>query len=99
MEALTLWLAWNLYQQRALAWKVAVGWVVFGWLSVWATVARYGFAGMYRVMGYSEAELTPILPFVKYGIGFGALFAVAFLVFLLATRKHFMSVTAMPSAV
>ena len=89
MEALTVWLAWNLYHQRPLAWKVAVGWLIFGWLSMLATTARYGFDAMYRDMGYTEAELAQMLPFAKYGIWFGAVFGAAFLIFLLLTRKHY----------
>jgi hypothetical protein len=90
MEALTIWLAWNLYRQRELAWKVAISWLIFGWLSLFATTARYGLGGMYRSMGYSEAELAQILPFTKYGIWIGATFGAAFLLFLLLTRKHYL---------
>jgi len=99
MEALTIWLAWNLYRQRALAWKVAIGWLIFGCVSLGVTVVRFGFDGMYRVMGYSDAELAQILPFTKYGIGIGVVFAVGFLIFLLATRKHFLLDTALQQQV
>jgi hypothetical protein len=89
MEALTIWLAWNLYRQRNLAWKVAVGWVVFGWASTLATIARFGLTGMYRAMGYADAELVHIISFVKYGIYGGFLLSAVFLAFLVAVRKHF----------
>ena len=90
IEIFHIWLSWNLYRQRALAWKVAIGWLIFGWISLLVTETRFGLEGMYRVMGYSDAEIALILRFAKYGLGIGAVGAVAFLIFLLATRKHFM---------
>ena len=83
----------------ALAWKVAIGWLIFGWVSMFATVARFGFYGMYRSMGYSDAELVQILPFTKAALGFGAVLAAAFLVFLIVKRKHFLLDTAQPPMV
>ena len=41
-------------------------------------------------MGYSEKEVVSFYPFVPYSYYLGALTAVAFIIFLLATRKHFM---------
>ncbi len=89
MEVFTVWLAWNLYQQRAVAWKAAVAFLLFGWVSTIATVLRMGFLGMYRAMGYTEVELTKIMPFVRYGLIGGAVFGAGFLIFLLLTRKYF----------
>lgn len=89
MEVFMIWLAWNLYQQRRVAWNVAIAVLLFGWISTLITVARMGFLGMYRAMGYTEAELAQMLPFAKYGIIGGAVLGVGFLIFLVVTRKHF----------
>ncbi len=86
---LCAWIAWNLYQQRMVAWRVAVGWLVVGWASMLLTQTRLGVLEMYRQMGYSEADVSRILPFVGYGLYAGMVVGVALLVFLLGIRKHF----------
>ena len=89
MEALTIWLAWNLYRQRELAWKITIAWLIIGWASMLITIARFGFLGMYGAMGYSEAELAPLATFTKVGLLFGCALGVLFLIFMLATRKYY----------
>ena len=73
-------------------------WFTVGTYTKALTVARMGFLGMYEAMGYTETELAQILPFAKYGIIAGAVFGVAFLIFLLATRKHFAPPETAPQA-
>lgn len=94
MEAVTIWLAWNLYQQKPVAWKVAVGWLIFGWVSTLATIGRFGFAGMYRAMGYAELDIEKIESFTKFGVYSGFAVAVVFFVFLIATRKYYLDTPA-----
>ena len=89
IAAACAWIAWNLYQQRLVGWRVAIGWLVVGWASMIVTQSRLGLAEMYRQMGYSEADLGRIIPFVNYGLYVAMLAGVAFLVFLLVIRKHF----------
>jgi len=94
---LCAWLAWNLYQQRALAWRVAIGWLVIGLASMLVTQSRLGIVEMYRRMGYSELEIGRMMPFVAYGLYGGVIFGVAILVFLIAIRRQFNDPSAMPA--
>lgn len=89
IAALCAWLAWNLYQQRALAWRVAIGWLIIGWASMLVTQLRLGLPEMYRQMGYTDPQLARITPFVGYSLYAGLAIGVAFLIFLVAIRKHF----------
>lgn len=83
------WLAWNLYRQRAIAWRLAVAWISCNWASLLVTLSRLNLIEMYRRMGYSEAEVTRMMPFVSYGVYFGWALGVAFFIFLIAIRKQF----------
>jgi hypothetical protein len=89
MVVVSAWLAWNLYRERALAWWVAVGWIWFSWASALVTQSRLGIIEMYHRMGYNDVQLGPMMPFLTYGMVFGWVLGVAFLVFLLAIRKQF----------
>lgn len=92
LEAVAVWLSVNIYRQRLLAWKIAIPMVAFGWVSFLVTLARMGMGGMYRAMGYSEAQLTQFVPMMNYMLGFSAVLAVAFMVMLIVTRKHYREV-------
>jgi hypothetical protein len=94
---LCAWLAWNLYHQRALAWRVAIGWLVIGLASMLVTQSRLGVVEMYRRMGYSELEIGRMMPLVSYGLYGGVIFGVAFLVFLIAIRRQFNDPSAVPA--
>ncbi len=89
MFAISAWLSWNLYRQRARAWRVAVAWLVFSWVSMLLTQWRIGVLEMYRAMGFGETQMTQMMPFAIYGLIFGLIFGAAFLVFLIVVRKQF----------
>lgn len=89
LEGCNVWLVVNIYRQRTLAWKLAFAMVLFGWVSMWVTMRQMGVDGMYRAMGYSEAQTAQIAPFMSSILVFSAGVAVVFLTFLLATRKHY----------
>jgi hypothetical protein len=97
MVVVSAWLAWNLYHQRALAWRVAIGWLVIGLASMFVTQSRLGVVEMYRRMGYSELEIGRMMPLVTYGLYGGVIFGVAFLVFLIAIRRQFNDPSAVPA--
>jgi len=94
---LCAWLAWNLYHQRALAWRVAIGWLVIGLVSMLVTQSRLGIVETYRRMGYSELEIGRMMPLASYGLYGGVIFGVAFLVFLIAIRRQFNDPSALPA--
>lgn len=97
MAAVSGWLAWNLYRERLLAWRIAIGWLVLSWISALVTQWRIGFAEMYRAMGYGEAQMAQIMPFASFGMIFGLLFALAFFIFLIAIRKQFTDTGTLPA--
>ena len=99
MLAISAWLTWNLYRQRALAWWVAVIWMIFGSISAAVMQARGAVADMYRAMGIGEAQITAFAPFATYGLLFGIVFGLAFLVFLIAIRKQFTEPRDLPAQV
>lgn len=99
MLAISAWLTWNLYRQRALAWWVAVIWMIFGSLSAAVMQARGAVPEMYRAMGMGEAQITAFAPFATYGLLFGMVFGLAFLVFLVAIRKQFLEPSTLPAQV
>jgi hypothetical protein len=88
-ELVNLWLALNLYRQRQMAWKVALAFICLSWVSLPVTMARMGTGGMYRAMGYTEAQVTQMAPIMNYILGFSALVAAGFIIMLILTRKHY----------
>ncbi len=89
MGIVSAWLAWNLYHQREIAWKAAVAWIVLNWASMLVTMSRTTLYQMYQRMGYSEAEISRIMPFANYGTYGGWILGLAFFAYLVAIRKHF----------
>ena len=96
-SVISIWLAWNLYQQRRIAWQAAVAWIIFNWVSMLITLSRYGLLEMYRRMGYSEIELSRMVPFVTYAVYFGWALGIAFFVFLIMIRKYFQDSASVPA--
>jgi hypothetical protein len=89
VSVVSAWLAWNLYRQRALAWKAAVAWLLLNWVSVLISMKRMNLLEMYQRMGYTAAEIKGMMTFVKYAVYSGWTLGLIFFAFVIAMRKHF----------
>jgi hypothetical protein len=85
------WLAWSCYRRELRAWWIAMGLSVFFGLSNLITNLRHTVDDIYRVMNIPtpSAPLVALYSSMTFRVGFGILFLLAYLGFLLYTKRYF----------
>lgn len=93
LTAIWGWLAWNCYQRNLHGWWAALALSVFFGLSNLITNIKHTADEMYRVMNLpmpASAPLPAIFASATFRVGFGAVFLLAYLGFLLYTKRYFL---------
>ena len=91
LGAVWAWLAWSCYRRELQAWWIAMGLSVFFGLSNLVTNLRHTVDDIYRVMNIPtpSTPLVALYSSMTFRVGFGILFLLAYLGFLLYTKRYF----------
>lgn len=92
LTAIWGWLAWNCYQRNLHGWWAALALSVFLGLSNLVTNIEHTADEMYRVMNLPMPPSTPfaaLFSSVTFRVGFGSVFLLIYLGFLLYTKRYF----------
>lgn len=93
LAAISIWAVWLLYKVDIRGWWVALITMVLYWVSTVLTDLRYDFNDVYRLMGYSQAQLEQLQKFTVFGQHMGwtsSLLMLPFIGYILFIRKYFL---------